>query len=192
MKPLLKDWIQVISWGVAIAGGLIAAFAAIYQLRINTTQRKAELRWKQANLGRELVDEICRGGAGKAHQMLDYYEEGRTFEAIPEDSKTITLPEILAALDLNNVSKTKKSIFIRECFEHLFYSLHRLEHFIESDLLEFEDVNTPFEYYAEIMVKHKQVFVNYMTQAKYRRAILFLDRFQKWKEGTCCTSQISE
>ncbi len=180
---LLKDWIQLVSWGVAIVGGLIAAFVAINQSRTNTKQRESELRWKQANLGRELVDEMFKTPAEKALLMVDYNDVGRTFDEIPEGEQSVFLADILVALDINKINSTARSIYIRECFEELFYTFERLEYFIQNNLLTFDDVSCPTEYYVEVMVGQKDTYLAFLKYAKYRRAILFLDRFPQWKEA---------
>jgi hypothetical protein len=183
MNPLLKDWIQVVSWAVAIVGGLIAAFVAIYQLRANRRQREIELRWNQAKIGRELFDKML-DTSREALLMLDYYEDNnRIFPAIPGEDKTVGLKDILTALDLENVSRAEKSIYIRDHLEKLFYNFEINETYIENKLVTFGDVICPSEYYVEIMAKQKKAYASYLKQAGYKRVPHFLDRFKTWKDA---------
>ena len=180
MNPLLKDCIQVGSWAVAIIGGLIAAGVALYQQRANRKQREIELRWNQAKLGRELFDQMFNT-SGQALVMLDYYEENRAFAAIPGGDKTVGLKDILTALD--NASRADKSIYIRERLDELFYHFERIENSIVNELVTFDDVICPSEYYAEILAKEKKVYAAYLKQAGYKRVPQFLDRFSQWRDA---------
>jgi hypothetical protein len=158
---------------VAIIGAVVAAVIAIRENRANRRQRQRESRWKQADLGRNLGDELWEGDGGVALRMLDYSKEGRTFEKIPGIDKTVTADDIRAALELSNKggkssyeSNTQKSIYIRECFEELLFVFDRFEHFINDEFFTFEDVNNPSEYFAEIMAEEKKMFVDFMEDCK--------------------------
>jgi hypothetical protein len=113
--------------------------------------------------------------------MLDYYEDNRAFAGIPGEDKTVGLEYILTALD--NASRTGKSIYIRERLDELFYHFERIENSIVNELVTFDDVICPSEYYAEILAKEKKAYAAYLKQAGYKRTPQFLDRFPQWKDA---------
>jgi len=174
-----KDVIQALSWIGAVVGVLVAAFKGITEVRESRLQRERELRWKQANLGREIIDEIFdpKSFAGIALDMLDYAPFGRSFGAIPADNddKIVRMDDIKRALDLTNVSMTKKDIYIRECFEWMFYYLERLAYFVEIELLTIEDVRFPLEYYAPFFLE-EEIFSRFGKSITYERGLKLLNR----------------
>ena len=180
MNPLLKDWIQVGSWAVAIAGGLVAAFVTIFQLKANRKQREIELRWNRAKLGHELFDHMFTT-ARETLLMLDYYGDNKAFPAIPGEKKTVGLNDILTALDTTD--RSEKSIYIRERLDDLFYIFERIEHSIENELVTFDDIMYPSEYYAAILARHKKEFAAYLDKVGYKRVPRFLNRFPKWRDA---------
>lgn len=58
MNSLTKDRFDIASKAVAIIGGLISATILILTLNGSTEQRARELRWNQAKLAMEFVDEM--------------------------------------------------------------------------------------------------------------------------------------
>lgn len=186
MHPLLKDWIQALSWGVAIIGGLIAAFVAISQLKASTEQRKRELRWQQTKAGKELVDCLFdEPKSSKALTMID--SPGKSYQEIPGNDKAVQSQDVLKALEVKKASESQlvfthnddKSIFIRECFDELFYYLERFQYFVENGLVDFQDVRVPAEYYVRRMGSNKGYYLNYSRSIKYDRAAQFLEDLQQ-------------
>jgi hypothetical protein len=74
-------------------------------------------------------------------------------------------------------------VFIRDCFDELFYFFERLEYCIAIGLITFEDVRFPWEYYAGVLGRNKAVFLEYNRPLYYERAIAFLERFQDWSKA---------
>ena len=179
MDPVLKDWIQVGAWAAAIVGGLIAAGVGIVQLRANRKQREIELRWNRARLGYELFDKLF-ATSKEALLILDYAEDNKVFAAIPGDDKTVGVNDILTAL--NTTSRTEKSIYIRERLDELFYIFERIENAIDNELVIFDDVRYPSEYYAGILARHKDQYATYLAEVGYKRVPRFLDRFSRWRK----------
>jgi len=58
LDPYIKDLFEVTTWTIAIIGGGVAAFSAIHEMRANTQQRFAELRWKRASAAKEILRDI--------------------------------------------------------------------------------------------------------------------------------------
>lgn len=174
---ITKDCIQGLSWAGAIIAAAMAVFKGISEIKANRLQRERELRWKQANIGRELVDKMVHSQASNALRMLDYADEASIFEGIPGSDKALNKKDIIAALNLNNQISSPKYTYIRECFEILLYHVERLEYFIQNNLITVEDVKFPLDYYTPLIEMNKGLFVAYAEHCKYKRAIRFFERF---------------
>ncbi len=177
MEPQL--W-QVGAWIVAIVGGLTAAGLGIWQAVQNREQRARELRWKQAQSAKELIDELFHENFSNfATLMLDSW--ARTYPVPQGGDITITWEEVLECLKVGSFqSEDAKSDFVRDCFDMLFYYLDRFEHLIQAGLTTFEDLRMPAQYYVDLMAEDKAVFVTYIEFCKYSNIWHFLDRFPSW------------
>ena len=174
---ITKDCIQGLSWAGAIIAAAMAVFKGISEIKENRLQRERELRWQQANIGRELVDKMVHSQAAIALRMLEYADETTIFEGIPGSDKAVNKQDIIVALSLNSQTSSPKYTYIRECFEILLYHVERLEYYIQNNLITAEDVKFPLEYYTPIIEINKDLFVAYAEHCKYRRAVRFFERF---------------
>jgi hypothetical protein len=78
----------------------------------------------------------------------------------------------------NNLSLPPNGEFIRESFDRLAFHLGKIERSIESNLIQFEDVQSPMNYYVPFMQeKYKNVLTPYMNQLHQDDAQSFLRRF---------------
>jgi hypothetical protein len=178
MNPLLKDIFQVASWAVAVIGGLIAAFVAIRQLKSNTEQRKTELRWRQANAAKEIINDLHGNNWAKsAVTMLDWSEGKHRFKFEEKDSVEISYEkDVLPALTKRQSECSDVEQDIVYCFDWFFYFVNRIEHYVRTELIEFEDVEDIFRLYSEKIKKHEQVFETFMTVHSYKLANDFWKR----------------
>lgn len=175
-----KDFWQAAALCVATIGGPITAALAILQAWANRKQRKRDLRWKQAELARELSEEVWKTAYSRcALEMID--SPGRAFTLREEKSIVIKESDMLAALTVDAEPSDKRSVFIRDSFDELFYFLERFEHCIRVGLITFEDVRFPWEYYAGVLARYKGTAVQYNRFLHYERALAFLDRFDVWR-----------
>ena len=83
---------------VGIMGGLIAAFVGVYQLWQGNVQSGRELRWKQAELAREMVNKMMADEGWKAMEMMDWEDEGRDYE-IDGRKEKVNVHAVYAALE---------------------------------------------------------------------------------------------
>lgn len=176
---------QSVSLGIASIGGFIAAAIAIYQMIQNGTQRKKELRWRQASTAKTILDEMFTNDhAWNAALMLDSSERvraerAREYELSPASKEKPSYADVITALerepksDLNN-----KEIFIRDSFDYFFYFIDRIEHYLAIELITYEDVRAPLKRYAEKVTGHQATFENYMKSRGYDLAIRFFRRFE--------------
>jgi hypothetical protein len=165
---------------MAVVGGLIAATLGILEAFQSRRLRERELRWKQAESGKHLIDEIFHESSSNAATlMLDSWD--RTYMIASGSEVEIAWKDVLRALNVESFDKEDtKSVFIRDCFDMLFYYLDRFEHLIEAGLTTFEDVQLPIEYYVDMMAEHKVVIAAYIHACKYKKIWHFLNRFPAW------------
>jgi hypothetical protein len=178
MDPVVKDIAQVAAWGAAVVGGLIAVFKAIHETIENRHLRARELRWKKAQLAREVLERLFTNKRfHDALIMLDW--TGREFEIAPGRSEEIhweDLPNALRAWD-DSISFDEKEVYIRDCFDELFDGLNLLEHYLRTGLLDFADVEFPMAYHVTKLRERSDAAKVYLRHYGYRLAIAFLNRF---------------
>ena len=152
------EWVQLLSLLIGIIGGLIAASRAIIELRENRIQRMRELRWRQAKVGKEALDELfTHPSSEKAVFMLDWASGKREYELEKGQRVTISYPEILSAIQKDASSDlSPKEVFIRDCFDYLFYFLDRIEHYIAIGLITLDDVAIPLKPYVRQILAHRE------------------------------------
>jgi len=175
MDPLLKDAIQSLSWLVASIGGVVAAFKAIAEFR--------ETRlWRRTELAKNIVDEIwadkkCRD----AMVMVDW--DNREFTLDSEEKVRINRIEVGPALrtDVQKLTFSKKEVFIRDCFDSLLDALQRLEHYIGTGLISFEDVEYPLDYTVVELCFIRAEINGYVVAYDFHNAARFLGRYDVWK-----------
>jgi hypothetical protein len=147
----IKDVIQIVVSAVAIIGGLVAAFKAIAELKRGNIQRREDMRWKQAEMAKKIIDEIYNDRLARAAmKMLDW--SGLTYER-PDGSRSGPIDDTVRRIGLriSNTAFSEKDDgpFIRDAYDALFDAFERLEHFIRIRLIQFEDVQPVFRYYVE-------------------------------------------
>ena len=182
MEQGLKDWLQAGAW-IATAVGLVVTVVKFWsEFREGRLQRQRDLRWRQAEAGKNLNDEMQTDHrAWAALQMLD--SARRKFKLPNEETMTITQGDISKALDSANVSTDEKSIYIRDCFDCLFYFMAMLEHYISNTLILQDDVAYPIEYYVPLIAKFKPQIAAYLKKYKLGRTSIFLNRYQAWRDA---------
>ncbi len=174
--------LQLGAWITAIVGGLVAAGLGIWQAVLNRRQRAKELRWRQAEAGKKLIDEMLDDKlADAALTMLDSDE--RTFR---HDDQTyeVTSADVVAALTLSEKGphdNGPKAKFIRDCFDSLFFFFAIFEHYIQTELTTFEDVREPAEYYVRELADDKELHIAYIKEVLFRNLPAFMNRFDSWR-----------
>ena len=191
----VKDLIQVTTWIVASLGGVIAAFKAINEMVAQRklregekNQREQEYRWRQAALAKEILSEIFSSEECIfTMQMLDW--NNRVYEIAPGKFEFVTREEILHALRVDNIEFTTKEAFVRDCFDQYLDGFQMLEHYIRINLIHFEDIKYPIEYWVEEMSNRhlRDVVERYMYEYRFFNAINFLNRFNFWQSKEDCS-----
>jgi hypothetical protein len=181
LSPNLKDWLQAVAWLGAAVGAILAAIKLRSEVRLGREQRERELRWKQAEAGKALNDEMLTDPtAWPALQMLDY--DGLEFELPSKRRTSIDYPDLKFALNPDNSLTDEKQIYIRECFDSLFYYMAMLQHYISSTLILTDDVAFPLDYYVPLLAEFKGEVDAYVERYQLTRTKSFLERYSIWRD----------
>jgi hypothetical protein len=169
----VKDLVQLAVW----IFGILSVVIGLVKAR---QQRIAELKWKRANIAKELLDDIHKDvRAASAVRMLDWCtdEDPQKYEASGH-LESISYPEVLAALAKNGrgEKKSDKDSYIRDCFDWFFYRVDRIEHYIRRELLDFQDVKAVFKVYADEIDRHRDVYEGFFCFHQYELARNFFLR----------------
>lgn len=176
------DVIQIGYWLVLVIGAWYTIHKVRADLYMARLQNKQDLNWKRAEAAKALNDEMLDDKyAYPALKMIDY-PSGREYE-IPGLSKTCTInsDHVLSALNPAHFNLKESEIFIRDCYDSLFYYFALFEHNINTGLIASEDIRFPSDYYIERMSKNKFLYKKYLAQFGLSKAEAFLNRFSVWK-----------
>jgi hypothetical protein len=171
-----KDALQSLSWLIASLGGVAAAVWALVQFRETRS-------WKKTELARNILEEIWADEKCQAAMVLVDYTN-REFMISPNTKVLrITRDEVLNALrtDSAHLSFSRKEIFIRDCFDNILDALQRLEHYIETKLIAFGDVEYPLEYTVAELSGIRPAIDTYIEAYDFKHAKAFLKRYDFWK-----------
>ena len=165
---------------VGIIGGLIAVFTGIYQFGQSNVQSARELRWKQAELAREMVTKMMDDEGWKAMEMMDWDDEGREYEINGRKEK-VNANAVYAALEKSE--STDKDRYIIDRLDRAFFLVSQLESAVRSDLVRIEDVRFPLSWYAaKRMCPRKQLFEDYMKENAAPETLQFFQRLDEWRD----------
>lgn len=157
MSELLQD----LSWLAAFITLLVTLWRINYdrtkdraQRNVELKQRRQSLKWDQARAAKSIVDEMLASDlATMARHMLDY-PSGRVY-VIAGERLQVDRAYYLEALErrLNGPDDrfTSQEIHVRDCFDSLFFYLGIMEHWVRSELVRFEDVKYPVDYYVRLL-----------------------------------------
>jgi hypothetical protein len=153
--------------------------------------RQQELQWKQAELARELLDDIFDyKPSNDAWEMVDGETDFKDMDGvrlhitIEDVRRALTLTEESGILILPNAtdSETKqKEKYIRWCFDALFYYLERLEQSLRTEVVRFGDLRSSATYYVALMATDKKYFQDYCKFIGFEGAVAFMNRFLEWQ-----------
>ena len=164
---------------IGIIGGLIAVFTGIYQLSQGTAQNARELRWKQAEVAREMVNKMMADEGWKAMEMMDWEDEGREYDINGQKEK-INANAVYTALEKSE--STDKDRYIIDRLDRSFFLVSQLEIAVRSDLVKLEDVRFPLSWYAaKRMCPHKKLFEDYMKENAAPETLQFFQRLEEWR-----------
>jgi hypothetical protein len=177
----VMGWLQALAWVATAVGIVVTGVKFGIELRLTREQRERDLRWKQAEAGKALNDEMLEDPrAWLALQMLDY--PGRTFKLLPsEKTVVVTHDDVRRALDPVTQTSEDKLLDIRDCFDSFFYYLAAFEHRIQNTLILPEDVAYPMEYYVRLLAKFRPQVDAYLRHYELDRSQAFLAKYPEWR-----------
>jgi len=186
-KELWELW----SFKATVAAALITLVTAVVTGGFAVCQWRKDLRWRQADLARTLLDAIFNDPASNdAWRMVD---DERNYEDLEKVKLQITMDDVRRALKLTmrdgratletaaHENDRQKDDYIRWCFDDLFYYLERLDHSCEIKVIRFEDLLASASYYIELMAAEKELFQRYSQFIRFDRAVHFMERFPEWR-----------
>jgi hypothetical protein len=183
MDSDLKDWSQIGAWAIASIGGVIAAGKAVWEIRRSRIDREAEFRWKRAELGKSVLDEIWKQPlARSALRMLDW--TGLTYPRGDQQTGVIDHALMFRSLRPTSGPFSPDEQFVRDCFDELFDGFERLEHFVQIRLILFEDIDSRLRYYISLLARNKQVYQKFLKKYGFILACALLERFESWKPAS--------
>ena len=181
LSPNIKDWLQAAAWAAAGIGAILTAIKLWSELRQGREQRARDLRWKQAEAGKSLNDEMLMDSeAWSAMQMLDY--DGLEFELPSHNRVPIHHADVKFALNPDNDVTDDKHVYIRECFDSLFYYMAMFEHYAKTTLIVPEDVEFPLDYYTRLLAGYRDDVDAYVRRYDLKRTELFLAAHPAWQK----------
>jgi len=175
LDPNITIWIDLLTWLCAIVAGLFTFWKWRVEMRENRAQRERELRWEKAKAAKEILDEMLSNEATiEAMRMLDW--DGLEY-SLPSGKKVvISEPDYLRALRIEDLNFTDVEVFIRDCFDGLFYYMSLIEHYLRSDLVQIKDVQFPLDYYMKTINKNRALFDRFLQYYRLTNASDFLKR----------------
>jgi hypothetical protein len=196
---ITKDDVELVSKVVQSLAGLVTIVVAIWALRkgreelkmaraqrqSETDQRKEDLRWKRAEKAKEYLDFIhVHPKAGSAVTMLDHGlwpAYCSSFEVRKDRLIDVCWNDVLATFQGESSSaevalQNEKTVFIEDCFDWFFYYVDQLEHYIQINLIDFNDVRHVFRPYVKIVCDERIGFQKFLRRQDYGLATSFWNR----------------
>ena len=171
-----------------MAGIIFGLVKGSMEIRESRRLREEELRWKRANSAKELLDDIHNREFEKnAVHMLDWCDGQAQYEIALGRKVVISYHDVLAALAKNSTaSSDPKDAYIRDCFDWFFYRVDRIQHYINRELIDFDDVRDIFEIYAREINRNWKTYDDFFAYHEYKLARQF---FRRWNNSPALPSK---
>ncbi|HRF81102.1 MAG TPA: hypothetical protein PL070_13570 [Flavobacteriales bacterium] len=194
MDTNTKDWIQSLSWA---ASALTLVFSALKfflfdrkrdlqqrtdelsQRKVESDLRDEDMRWRRVETGKKLVDDLLASKRCRCARKLIDYPGGRVF-VVGGNKVLLKESDSIKALDVSNVNLSTNDHFIRDCFDNFFYHIAILEHWIQQELVDLNDVKYPVEYYVRALKRNQNLWPiaeAYLEKFKFIKAQEFMRHF---------------
>lgn len=177
LNPFVKDLAQLFSIFVALVVAIVTVYESLYQIEENRSQRKEELRWKKAKLAREVLKPFEQDlRLRNAMAMLDTLEQEYEGELIvPKDVaatfETLSTDRVVAL--------SPKNVYIRNSFDYFFKNIRLLEHYLQTHLIDFKDIEYPLEKTIKA-IRCIPIMIEYFgNRYEDKLAKEFIDRFNE-------------
>ncbi|QEI11863.1 hypothetical protein [Cellvibrio japonicus] len=175
-----RSYLESVVGFVGVVGGLIAIFTGVYQLWESNQQGVRNLRWEQAKMAREMVNNMLADEGWKAMEMMDWDDDGREYE-INGEKVRINAGTIYAVLE-NPVSDARAK-YIVDRFDRSLFLISQLEIAVRSSLVQIDDVRYPLSWYVgHRMCAKKALFEDYIKENAARETLQFFERLDEWNQ----------
>lgn len=179
-------WWEQLSWQAATFAALFAAIAALVQGAWALRERRRELRWKQAELARVLMDEwFGREPSNTALVMID--EGNGRYGSKDLGAYDVNAGDVRSALAITGsgdhahaTNSSDKDRFLRICFDALFFQFERAQHSIDIGVVRRKDMEVPTGYYVRRLATFASEVERYLEFSELLRARKFLRSFRGW------------
>lgn len=138
--------------GLVVAAGL--ALQALLQYRQSIAEKRRALRWQQAETARQIIEAFRTNiYVAAALKMLDWNNityskpNGSLTASLTKAERRHMLRTDNAVFDLED---EKDAEFVRDCFDRLFEDCCLIEAYIESGLVQQEDLAAYFSHYMKL------------------------------------------
>lgn len=175
--------LQLLATIAGIIGVLIASFRAIAELHASRQQRERDLRWRQAEAASQLLEKASDNHKIQAALLLLEGTE-RPIEIAKGEYSVVAEPTLLRSLRVIGKPTDTTEAFIRECLDDLFLFYAKLEHYIRSELVRFEDVKFPADYHVRAISQYKPYIIRQCKDYGHERTLAFLARFPAWANAS--------
>lgn len=185
MDDTTKNLVEIVIAIIGVVGLFAGGAWALVQFTAARSDYQSAQKWKRAELGKKVLDEMFADEVVVAAMvMLDWerwFDNGDTRHYIKRD-------DVRAALRTDTLKFSPQAVFIRDSFDSLFDAFARVEHLIDVGLIDFRHVEEPLRYYVEEMTGQKEagmrdVTKKYLEGYTFTRTLQFLQRFDSWSGG---------
>ena len=97
---------------------------------------------------------------------------------LPGERGRINYDQVLAALKKNEeASSSNADRYIRDCFDWFFYWFDRIQHYINRQLIDLQDVEPVFRPYAKLIAHDRDTFYAFLDFHEYSLAKEFFENY---------------
>jgi len=161
----------------------VTVWRALAEYKQNRIQREKDLRWKQAEAAKKIIDEWLEEPlAFNVCKMIEYEnryftnEEGKKFHVNTELIKLALSIE----QDDNHLNQVNNR-YVRDAFDSFLYYCELMNQGLQSQLYLIEDLKFPLNYYL-LKMKEKKLFdcvAKYAKENLYNGALRLFERMSK-------------
>jgi hypothetical protein len=181
---VMKTWGQLVAWAAAVVVAVYTVYKGNRELHASTAQRNADLRWKKASAAKELLGDIHKNRwAPTAVQIMDHGSVPCDYEPDAKTKIRINFEGAVKLLGKPQEECNTEEAFVRDCFDWFFFSVDQIQHYIDRNLIEFEDVAPVFKPYAKKLAPNREVHESFMKYHDYDLALKFWRSFPEYVFG---------
>jgi hypothetical protein len=108
--------------------------------------------------------------------MLDW--DGRKF---PSDKPKFMIqrPDVLEALRTGDRTFSESEVYIRDCFDRLFWYFERINHELAVGMISTAHISFPIKYIVSLLIYEEEVFKKYLVTFRCEGALSLIETFKQ-------------